>query len=354
MRNGNIVNEKKLQFQLFAILFAFAISSFLIITLFGLVCSESENPIILWLYWRLDIIYIFGLIIGFLCIFYYYWKKPWKYLNEIISATKTIYEQNDLAIELSEPLREVENQMNQMKMSILLSEQSAKEAEEKKNELVMYLAHDIRTPLTTVIGYLSLLNEAPDMPAEQKAKYVGIALDKAERLEMLINELFEITRYHAHTVVLNKRPVDLYALWAQVVDEFYPALSERGNTVSISIEDDLTITADPEKLARVFNNLLKNAVNYSYSDTEIMIAAKKVEKFAVITITNHGQTISSEQISNIFEKFNRLDEARLSDTGGAGLGLSIAKEIVLSHGGEITAQSQNEIITFTTTLPLSS
>lgn len=113
-----------------------------------------------------------------------------------MNATEIVYEQNDHTIELSEPLRAVENQMNQIKMSVLLSQQAAKEAENKKNEMVMYLAHDIRTPLTTVIGYLSLLNEATDMPVAQKAKYISIALDKSERLESLINELFEITRYH--------------------------------------------------------------------------------------------------------------------------------------------------------------
>lgn len=221
MENGKNVIEKKLRIQLFVAIIIYAVVGYLIGSLF----SGSENPILMWIYLRIDVIYFLYLAIGFLCIFYYYWKKPWNYLYEVISAAKIIYEHNDQAIELSEPLREAENQMNQMKMSVLLSEQSAKEAEAKKNELVMCLAHDIRTPLTTVIGYLSLLNEAPDMPAEQKAKYVGIALDKAERLEMLINELFEISRYHAHTVVLNKRPVDLYALLSQVIDEFYPILS---------------------------------------------------------------------------------------------------------------------------------
>ena len=350
MENGKNVIEKKLRIQLFVAIIIYAVVGYLIGSLF----SGSENPILMWIYLRIDVIYFLYLAIGFLCIFNYYWKKPWNYLYEVISAAKTIYEHNDQAIELSEPLREAENQMNHMKMSVLLSEQSAKEAEAKKNELVMCLAHDIRTPLTTVIGYLSLLNEASDMPAEQKAKYVGIALDKAERLEMLINELFEISRYHTHTVVLNKRPVDLYALLSQVIDEFYPILSARGNTVVVSIAEDLSIDADPEKLARVFSNLFKNAANYSYTDTEIKIVGKRIDKFAEITISNHGKTISPGQLTNIFEKFNRLDEARLSDTGGAGLGLSIAKEIVLCHGGEIKAQSQNETISFIVTLPYSS
>ena len=264
-----------------------------------------------------------------------------------------MYEQNNQTIELSEPLREVESQMNQIKMSILLNQQAAQNAENKKNELVMYLAHDIRTPLTTVIGYLSLLSEAPDMPTEQKAKYVGIALEKAERLETLINELFEITRYHTNTVQIKKSSVDLYALLSQVIEEFYPVLSARGNIAKISAEDDLTVVGDSEKLARVFANLLKNAVAYSYPNTEINIAAKRKGKYACIIFQNHGQTIPAEKLTKIFEKFSRLDEARLSDTGGAGLGLSIAKEIINLHDGNITAQSNDETITFTITLPLS-
>lgn len=244
--------------------------------------------------------------------------------------------------------------MNQIKMSILLSQKAVKEAEDRKNELVMYLAHDIRTPLTAVIGYLSLLDEAHDMPDTQKAKYVGIALDKAERLETLINELFEITRYHTETVRIKKTSVDLYALLAQVIEEFYPSLSARGNRVNVSIEDSLNVTGDPEKLARVFNNLLKNAAAYSYPNTEISISSERKGKNVVIIFQNHGQTIAAEQLSGIFEKFNRLDEARLSDTGGVGLGLSIAREIVGLHGGDIIAQSENETVTFTITLPIAS
>lgn len=106
-------------------------------------------------------------------------------MDEVISATQTVYEQNDHAVALSEPLKELENQLNQIKMSVLLSKQAAKQAEDKKNEIIMYLAHDIRTPLTTVIGYLSLLHEAPDMPENQKEKYIKVALDKADRLENL-------------------------------------------------------------------------------------------------------------------------------------------------------------------------
>lgn len=145
----------------------------------------------------------------------------------------------------------------------------------------------------------------------------------------------------------------MYCLLVQLIDEFYPTLSARGNTAVLDADENLLVMADPEKLARVFNNILKNATAYSYPNTEISIAAHKQNANIVITIQNHGKTISQEQLKDIFEKFSRLNEARLTDTGGAGLGLSIAEEIIHLHGGDITATSQNDTICFTVTLPFS-
>lgn len=214
MKKQNFPIRQKLQFRFFIIMLIYTLSGLIAMPLLEYIFSRFENQVFSWLYLRLDVIYFFYLVVGLACIFYHYWKKPWDYLDEVVTATQIVYEQNSQAVELSEPLREVEQQMNQIKMSVLLGKQAVKEAEDKKNELVMYLAHDIRTPLTAVIGYLSLLDEAPDMPQDQKAKYVGIALDKAERLETLLNELFEITRYHTAVVQLQKARVDLYALLA--------------------------------------------------------------------------------------------------------------------------------------------
>ena len=138
-----------------------------------------------------------------------------------------------------------------------------------------------------------------------------------------------------------------------MINEIYPTLSANGNTVVFKADDDLSVTGDPEKLARVFSNLLRNAAAYSYSETEISISAKKSDRNIQIIFENHGQTISPEQLDSIFEKFSRLDETRLSDTGGAGLGLSIAEEIIHLHGGTITASSKNETISFMIMLPFS-
>ena len=353
MKKKQITTEKQIRKQLYVALFLYTIVGACLMFLLQFVFSKFDNVILSWFYWRIDAIFILYIVIGFTFIFNYFLKNPWGYLDEVISATQIIYEQNNHTVSLSEPLKKLEHQLNQIKMSVLLSKQAAKQAEEKKNEIIMYLAHDIRTPLTTVIGYLSLLHEAPDMPEKQKEKYVKVALDKADRLEKLINELFEITKYNAHTVVLKKEMVDLHCLIAQVIDEIYPTLSANGNTAVFTADDDLFVNGDPEKLARVFSNLLRNATAYSYPQTEISISAKKSDHNIQIIFENRGKTIAPGQLDSIFEKFSRLDEARLSDTGGAGLGLSIAEEIIRLHGGNITAFSENEMVSFVITLPIS-
>lgn len=351
MKNNITAVKKRLSFQLYLSLFCYTAAGFGLMMFLQYLFPKFDNAVLAWFHWRADALFVVYLIAGFVCIFCYYWRKPWGYLEEVVSATQTVYEQSDQTVELSDSLQELERQLNQIKMSVLLSKQAAKEAEDKKNEIIMYLAHDIRTPLTTVIGYLSLLHEASDMPEAQKEKYVKIALDKADRLEKLLNELFEVTKYNAHTVTLKKETVDLHFLLAQVADEIYPALAENGNTIIVTADDDLSVTADPEKLARVFGNLLKNAAAYSYPRTEISVTAKRSGGDVQIVFENHGKTIRQEELAEIFEKFHRLDEARLSDTGGAGLGLSIAEEIVHLHGGTITAASKNERIIFTVILP---
>lgn len=230
-------------------------------------------------------------------------------------------------------------------------EQALKAETSRKNDLIAYLAHDLKTPLTSVIGYLSLLDEAPDMPPEQRAKYTRITLDKAYRLEKMINEFFDITRYNLQEIVIQKEPIDLYYMLVQLTDEFLPVLEQKGNTARLRAEESLTVPGDPEQLARVFQNVLKNAAAYSYPDTEIEIEAWEEGGSVVIRFTNRGRTIPQEKLAAIFEKFYRLDEARTSGTGGAGLGLAIAKEIVTLHGGSIGAESRDDTVSFTVTLP---
>ncbi len=247
---------------------------------------------------------------------------------------------------------EVATQIVQIKSTMQRHEQAVKNETDRKNDLITYLAHDLKTPLTSVIGYLDLLEEASDMPKEQREKYIHITLEKALRLEKLINEFFEITRYNLQQIVLDKEPLDLSFMLMQLTDEFYPLLTGHGNTIELQTEDELTVFGDSMKLARVFNNILKNAISYSYPNTPIKVWAGKREKDIIICFMNQGKTIPAEKLNAIFEKFFRMDEARSTNTGGAGLGLAIAKEIVTLHGGTIGASSEDETTTFTVTLPI--
>lgn len=246
---------------------------------------------------------------------------------------------------------EVSAQMAQIRAVMQKNEQVMKEEAARKNDLITYLAHDLKTPLTSVIGYLSLLDEAGDMPAKQRAKYVHVALDKAYRLEKLTNEFFEITRYNLQQVILEKEWVNLSFMLTQMADEFYPLLQAHGNEIRLQPEKDMSVYGDPDKLARVFQNILKNAIAYSYENTEIEIQVRAAEDMVKISFQNKGRTIPKQKLDSLFEKFFRLDEARTTNTGGAGLGLAIAKDIVTLHGGRIWAESENETTIFVVELP---
>lgn len=190
------------------------------------------------------------------------------------------------------------------------------------------------------------------MPDDQKAKYIKIALGKADRLEMLINEFFDITRYNLQQMELEKETIDLYYMLVQMTDEFYPLLQEHDNTTVLRVAEDTSIYGDPVKLARVFNNILKNAIFYSYRNTVIEIWTEQTDTQIQIYFSNQGKNIPEQKLASIFEKFFRADESRAANTGGAGLGLAIAKEIVTLHEGSISAESKNEHTTFCVSLPL--
>ncbi len=188
--------------------------------------------------------------------------------------------------------------------------------------------------------------------AYRLAKYIGITLEKAYRLEHLINEFFEITRFNLQTITLNREKINLPLMFQQMADEFYPMLTPQGKQVVVKVPDGLVLWGDGDKLARVFNNILKNAIAYSYDDSIIEISAAQQEENVVITFSNHGNPISSHKLDTIFEKFYRLDTSRSSKTGGAGLGLAIAKEIVTAHQGDISVQSDDDQTVFTVVLPI--
>lgn len=246
-----------------------------------------------------------------------------------------------------------EKKINSIKHTLEKRKTDALLAEQRKNDLIVYLAHDLKTPLTSVIGYLTLLQDEPQISQEMRAHYTGIALKKAQRLEELINEFFDITRFNLTTLTLETEQINLSRMLEQIVSEFNPILEEKELRWQTDIEPGIEILGDADKLARVFDNLIRNAVNYSYASSDIHFSARAEEDRVEISVRNHGRTIPPDKLEHIFEQFYRVDASRASATGGAGLGLSIAKEIVELHGGTISAESGEESIAFFVTLPVS-
>ncbi len=296
---------------------------------------------------------IFGTtLIIVLSLLYKLLNKIFSYVFAVSESADKLFDKNVEYINLPPEMVEVEKKLNHFKTEAIKNERLARENEKKKDELIVYLAHDIKTPLTSMIGYLSLLSEIKDMPQEQRNRYIDIALDKSYRLEYLINELFDVARFNSEKIVLEKEEINLNLMLEQIADDFYPTLKEMNKKINFTSDEKTILYADPDKLSRVFNNLIKNAVNYSKENTDIDISILNKENQATVKITNKGKQIPKEKLDKIFEKFYRLDSSRTSKTGGSGLGLAIAKEIVELHGGRIYAESDMKETTFSVILPI--
>ena len=295
------------------------------------------------------------LAIGFILLFLVFYnlsvKRLLHYLVQVEQAIDDVSEDKEETVSLTPELQPIADKLTVLKRTLKRRERASIESEQRKNDLVVYLAHDIKTPLTSIIAYLTMLDGKKDMSEEERHKYIHISLEKATRLGELINEFFEITRFNLQDIVLERTQVNLSVMLEQLADESYGVLMEKYMTCTVDADENLMVDGDPDKLARVFDNLLRNAIAYSYRDTVIKIRAQRQNNEIVIMFTNKGHQIPEQELRAIFEKFYRVDNARSSQTGGSGLGLSIAKRIVELHGGRIEAVSDRNYTTFTVCLP---
>lgn len=298
----------------------------------------------------------FFLLVGFLLLFalflYVVLTNVEKYLVQMERGIENIISKSTEPVVLVAELKPIEQKMNQIKETLRRQEREAQEMEQRKNDMLLFLAHDLKTPLTSVVAYLNMLEEHPDMSEEERIRYTHISLEKAERLGELIGEFFEITKYNLQDVTLETTTLNLSMLLEQIADELYGVLMEKRLQCKMEAGDNIMIEADPDKLVRVFDNILRNAIVYCTEDSEIMIQCTSMENQVKIVFENEGQTIPKEQLDKIFEKFYRGDVSRSSRTGGAGLGLAIAKQIVSLHGGTICAESEAGKTRFVVMLPI--
>ena len=299
---------------------------------------------------HMDFFILLSIVLVFALVFHVYLGWFTRYFAQINRGMDALIQEKAMEISLPGELYSIERKMNAAKHTIEQQKQDMRIAEQRKSDLVMYLAHDLKTPLASVVSYLSLMRDQSQIPEDLREKYLSISLDKAQRLEDLINEFFEIAKFSLSDVTLQFSRINLTRLLEQLVYEFRPMLDEKGLECRLCIEDDMILKCDAGKIQRVFENLLRNAVTYSFQGTEIRILVDSREDSLAIRFENHGSTIPEEKLERIFEQFYRLDTGR--SAGGAGLGLAIARQIVTLHGGTITAKSEDELTTFLVTLPV--
>ena len=308
------------------------------------------------LYWSLignnkTFYMILGFLLLFALFFYVALSKMTKYLDQVGDGIENIISESNEPVHLITELKPIETRLNEIKATLRRQELESVESEQKKNDLVLFLAHDLKTPLTSVVAYLTMLDGHPDMNPDEREKYIHIALEKSMRLGDLINEFFDITRYNLQDIELEPVEINLSLMLEQLADELYGVLLEKNLSCEVEVEENLEVYGDPDKLARVFDNILRNAIAYCYGNTKILIGARRKGRDVEITFTNEGDKIPGAMLQTIFEKFYRVDGSRSSGTGGAGLGLAIAKEIVELHGGRVMAKSDDLKTQFIVTLP---
>ena len=258
-----------------------------------------------------------------------------------------------IPFELTGDLSRVVTSINGLVDSTVAAIEDERKIEKSKDELITNVSHDIRTPLTSIIGYLGLIEDGQYQTKEDLLKYTHTAYIKAKQMKLLVDDLFEYTKVRQPAVPVNFSAFDLIQLIEQLAADFELEASKKHIQILVSSQvPSLTMDGDTEKLVRVFNNLLTNALKYGKGATKIVIEVEKVGSEVVATVKNNGAMIPRESIDNLFDRFYRVEESRSQETGGTGLGLAIAQSIVALHGGYIYAKSDKHWTSFIMHLPI--
>lgn len=245
-----------------------------------------------------------------------------------------------MAVNLNKMVEDIRNLMDK-----------ERESERTKNELITNVAHDLRTPLTSIIGYLELLSGEVKIPVEMQKKYIEIAYAKSKRLEKLIEDLFGFTKMNYGKISMHISKVDVVKLLSQLLEEFYPSFADKN--LSYELQSNVpakVVTADGNLLARLFDNLINNAIKYGADGKRVLVKIQSSESIVTISVTNYGYVIPADELPLIFNKFYRVEQSRSTNTGGTGLGLAISKNIVDMHGGSIHVTSDLNGTVFTVKL----
>ncbi len=325
--------------------------------------ADKESRLLLFFTWEKE-----GIVGILLCVllgiaifsvsFLFLQHKSMVYMGKISAAVQNISEGDlNTAIEVvgDDEFSAMAANLNKMVGDIRELMDRERESERTKNELITNIAHDLRTPLTSIIGYLEILSgdKSGQLPAEAEKKYIEIAYTKAKRLEKLIEDLFGFTKMTYGKVAMKVTQVDVIKLLSQLLEEFYPSFADHNLTYELkSNVPAQVILADGNLLARLFDNLINNAIKYGAEGKRILVRVHAEEEIVTVSVTNYGHVIPKEDLPHLFHKFYRVEQSRSTATGGTGLGLAIAKNIVEMHGGTIQVSSDLNGTIFTVKLKI--
>lgn len=297
-----------------------------------------------------NILGFLGGVVIFVTVILYGTKKKMKYIEYLAFCLGEISKGDlDFIVEQrgNDELGQVAEAMTKMEEKLKQQMQERAQAEKTKSELITNVAHDLRTPLTSVIGYIGLVKDEKYQDEEEGAKYLEIAYNKSERLKVLIEDLFEYTKLSNRNVQLKKEDMSIATLMNQLIEELMPLAEDKNLTISFNVAAKETgVKVDVLKMTRVFENLIENAIKYSAEDEVIQVFIQETSRFVYVTVRNRCSEIEKEDIEKLFDRFYRSDSSRSSSTGGSGLGLAIAKNIVEIHEGKIWAQLDGDRISF--------
>ena len=300
---------------------------------------------------------VVGMAAGLLLFIFYFLLLPRKVTGDLsdiadgISSMTRDREAGSLPVDRQDEIGEIARSVHQMTEELSRLMASEREALQSNKEMIACLAHDLRTPLTSLSGYLNLAMDTDKYDVEHRQHFAEVAARKAARLEGLIQDLFDYTKLMSGEITLHRHRIDFVKLVEQMIEEFYPLLEENELTCSFQTEcRELEMDVDPDLMARAVQNLLSNAVKYGKDGKQIIIRLE-IGRNVTFSVTNYGLIIPEKSLDMIFERFYRVEGARSPGTGGTGLGLNIAKEIITLHGGTITVESGLQGTIFSVEIP---
>lgn len=305
-----------------------------------IVYGDSSLPIIL--------AFLVAIIIFIIALFKIIKPKLY-YVQYVSHSLREIATGNlDYAVEVkgTDELAEVAKNINFMEQQLREQMEAQRQVEKTKNELITNVAHDLRTPLTSIIGYIGLVKDNKYQNEEEFSQYLDIAYVKSEKLKVLIEDLFEYTKLSNNGVKLHIESISITNLVNQLIQELMPLAEDKAITINTtSTVTRGLVNVDSIKMTRAIENLLGNAIKYTTEGNSIKVDMSNEENDVIIKIKNKGE-LSHEELDKLFDRFYRTDTSRNSTTGGSGLGLAIAKSIVEMHNGKIWASLEDDYISF--------